>query len=63
MADATEKEIGTGVDSQDSEPRARREFLKRVGKAGAAVPAISLLLAANFLPGSAKAEAGGGSGS
>ena len=64
MADATEKEIGTGADPQDSEPRARREFLKRIGKAGVAVPAISLLLAANFQPRSAEAETGsGGSGS
>jgi hypothetical protein len=55
MADATGNEIGTGADPQAAEPNARREFLKKIGTAGVAVPAISLLLAANFQPGSAEA--------
>ena len=64
MADATEKEIGTGAGPHAAEPSARREFLTRIGKAGVAVPAISLLLAANFQPGSAEATTGSsGSGS
>jgi hypothetical protein len=62
MADATEKEIGMGAGPQAAEPSARREFLTRIGKAGVAIPAISLLLAANFQPGSAQ-ETTGSSGS
>ena len=46
----------------DPEAQARREFLKRMGKAGATVPAVSLLLAANFKAASAQ-DGGGGSGS
>jgi hypothetical protein len=43
----------------DDETRDRREFLKRIGKSSASVPAAVLLLAAA----SAKqAQAGGGSG-
>ena len=38
----------------DDEARARREFLKKIGKGSVAVPAAALLLAA-----SAKAQAGG----
>ena len=45
----------------DPEAQARREFLKKIGKAGATVPAVSLLLAANFK--TASAQNGGGSGS
>ena len=30
------------------EKQARREFLKKVGKTGATVPAVALLMAANF---------------
>jgi len=64
MADATKKEMGTGTGPQAAEPSARREFLTKIGKACVAVPAISLLLAANFQPGSAEATTGsGGSGS
>ncbi len=64
MADVTKKEIGTGTSPQAAEPSARREFLKKIGTAGVAVPAISLLLAANFQPGSAEATTGSsGSGS
>jgi hypothetical protein len=64
MADATEKADRTGADPQVTEQSARREFLRRIGKAGVAVPAISLLLAANFQAGSAEAQTGsGGSGS
>jgi len=47
--------------SPDPEAQARREFLKKIGKAGAAIPAVSLLLAANFK--AASAQSGGASGS
>lgn len=40
MADTTKP-------ADDAEAHARREFLKKVGKLGVAVPAVSLLLAAN----------------
>jgi len=64
MADANERETGTGADPQAAQPSARREFLTKIGKAGVAVPAIALLLAANFQPGSAEATTGSsGSGS
>ena len=64
MADATKKEMGTGTGPQGAEPSARREFLTKIGKAGVAVPAISLLLAANFQPASALVTTGSsGSGS
>ena len=46
----------------DPEAQARRDFLKKVGTAGATVPAVALLLAANFKAASAQ-ENGGGSGS
>ena len=51
--------------SSDPETQARREFLKKIGAASAAVPAASLLLAVNAK--SARAQeapyGGGGSGS
>jgi len=56
---------------EDSEAQARREFLKTIGKLGATVPAVSLLLAASFTPTAANAQSasecgtptcGGGSG-
>ena len=37
----------------DVEAKARREFLKRIGKAGATAPAVALLLAANVKSASA----------
>jgi len=46
----------------DPEAEARREFLKKIGKAGATVPAVSLLLAANFKA-AASTGSGGASGS
>jgi hypothetical protein len=61
MADANGKEMGPEQGPQAAESSARREFLTRIGKAGVAVPAISLLLAANFQV--ASAQQGGGSGS
>ena len=48
----------------DPEAQARRDFLKKLGTAGATVPAVSLLLAANFKAASAQTPyGGGGSGS
>lgn len=50
----------------DPEVQTRREFLKKVGKAGATAPAVALLMAANFKTGNAIAstyDGGGGSGS
>ena len=41
---------------EDSEAQARREFLKTIGKLGATVPAVSLLLAASFTPTAANAQ-------
>jgi hypothetical protein len=61
MGDATERNAGMEAGSLHRETEARREFLKKIGRAGATVPAVSLLLAANFERSSA--EAGGGSGS
>ena len=64
MRDSTEKLSGPAADAQESESTARREFLKKIGKAGVAVPAISLLLSANFQASVASADTGsGGSGS
>ena len=48
----------------DAEAMERREFLKKVGKAGATAPAVALLMAASFKSGDAIAQPyGGGSGS
>jgi len=47
----------------DPEAQARREFLKKIGRAGATLPAVSLLLAANFKASTAQAGGGSGSGS
>jgi len=44
----------------DVEAKARREFLKRVGKIGATAPTVALLLAANAKPASACSQYGGG---
>ncbi len=46
----------------DGEDAARRDFLKKVGKAGAAAPAVALLVAANFQPAQAQQTYGGGCG-
>jgi len=47
----------------DAEAMERREFLKKVGKAGATAPAVALLMAASFKSGDAIAQQyGGGSG-
>jgi hypothetical protein len=46
----------------DPEQQARREFLKRLSAASASVPAVSLLLAANFKAASAQEPYGGGCG-
>lgn len=49
----------------DEEARARREFLKNVGRASVTAPAVALLLAANVRSASATPNqyGGGGSGS
>ena len=51
--------------SSDPETQARREFLKKIGAASAAVPAASLLLAVNAKSAQAQESpyGGGGSGS
>jgi len=49
----------TSIPGEESEAHARREFLKKIGKAGAMVPAISLLLAANFKPAAAQVPGDG----
>jgi hypothetical protein len=64
MGDASERDAGARGGSDHSEVRARREFLKKIGWAGATVPAVSLLLAAKFEHASAEENTGsGGSGS
>ena len=63
MGDATEQTHGTRANSDHPEAQARREFLKKIGWAGATVPAVSLLLAANFEYASAEVAPSGGSGS
>jgi len=47
---------------KDPEAQARREFLKTIGKLGATVPAVSLLLAAGFTPAAAGPITGSGGG-
>ncbi len=44
----------------DAEADARREFIRKVGKAGAAAPAVALLMAANFKSAQAQSTYGGG---
>lgn len=44
----------------DVEADARRQFIKKVGKAGAAAPAVALLMAANFKSAQAQPAYGGG---
>lgn len=44
----------------DAEKTARREFIKKVGKAGVAAPAVALLVAANFKSAQAQTQYGGG---
>ena len=59
--DNTEQVTSAQVD-QTTQQAARREFLRKVGKAGATAPAVGLLMAASFK--SARAigyEAGGSS--
>ena len=50
-------------EQQDPETSARRSFLKKVGKAGAAAPAVALLMTANMKAAEAQVPSGGGSGS
>lgn len=49
-------------EGQDAEAAARRDFIKKVGKAGAAAPAVALLMAANFKSAQAQITYGGGCG-
>jgi hypothetical protein len=44
----------------DVEAKARREFLKRIGTAGATAPAVALLLAANVKSATATPQMYGG---
>jgi len=44
----------------DPESQARREFLTKLTKVGATVPAVALLLAANFKTAAAQSQYGGG---
>jgi hypothetical protein len=46
----------------DAESDARRAFLSKIGKAGAATPAVALLMAANFKSAQANQTYGGGCG-
>ena len=46
----------------DPESQARREFLTKLTKVGATVPAVALLLAANFKTAAAQAQYGNGGG-
>ena len=64
MGDATGREVTGQQDSRDLETAARRAFLRKVGRAGMAVPAVALLLAASAERSSADPGVGsGGSGS
>jgi hypothetical protein len=45
----------------DSELEARRQFLRKIGKASAMAPAVALLLAANLKTAKAQDQYGGGS--
>jgi hypothetical protein len=49
--------------SDGTEADARREFIKKLGKASAAAPAIALLMAANYKDAQAQTQPSGGSGS
>lgn len=44
----------------DVEASARRDFIKKVGKAGVAAPAVALLMAANFKSAQAQTQPYGG---
>jgi hypothetical protein len=60
-----ESPISPGIELVEAEAQARREFLKKVGAASAMVPAVSVLLAANFKAGAAQTQdpyGGGGCG-
>jgi hypothetical protein len=46
----------------DSESDARRVFLRKVGRASAAAPAVALLMAANIKPANAQRAYGSGNG-
>ena len=63
---ADERDLnGSGKEpTMDPEAKARREFLIKLTKVGATVPAVALLLAANFKTAAAQVQyGGGGSGS
>lgn len=57
--------VGPNDERVDAEAEARREFLKKVGAASAMVPAVTVLLAANFKAAAAQTQdpyGGGGCG-
>lgn len=58
-----ENEKNEPAADRDVESEARRDFLKKVGKASATAPAVGLLLAASFKSDRAVGYDGGGSGS
>ena len=58
-----EKNTQPSTPSENLEAEARREFIKKVGKASAAAPAVALLMAANYKDAQANGAASGGSGS
>ena len=47
-------------ETADSESEARRAFIQKMGRAGAAAPAVALLLAANYKSANAQTTYGGG---
>ena len=59
---ANERDLGASGKEPilDPESQARREFLTKLTKVGATVPAVALLLAANFKTAAAQAQYGGG---
>ena len=58
--DPTKNEINAMGPATDPEAVARREFLKKLGKAGATAPAVALLMSANFTAAQAQPQYGGG---
>jgi hypothetical protein len=45
--------------AESTEAKARREFIKRIGKTSAAAPAVALLMAASFKDAKAQVPSGG----
>ena len=62
MDKARDPDVRQGVPTLDPESVARREFLTKLTKVGATVPAVTLLLAANYKAASAQGPYNGGCG-